>query len=217
MEADRTGLVHLWLHFAGECYKYRISVERSLADNKRREGFFAGLICTGGKCTAALNLNPESQADAETCGNQKLGPSLGPPVDRSVFWQAQGLLSSCNPEEIQKETGIGSVLFKPTISLLGNGELLFLEATFCELSYSFPSHAGTDCLLDPRAEAIYIFDLLISQKPPQIRNTTNHVCCHEGREVWSKVWVLCLTSAEILVQNRPSLKNPRVSKLQSTG
>uniref|UniRef100_A0A663N2J5 Uncharacterized protein n=1 Tax=Athene cunicularia TaxID=194338 RepID=A0A663N2J5_ATHCN len=27
-----------------------------------------------------------------------------------------------------------------------NQELLFLEATFCELSYSFPSHAGTDSL-----------------------------------------------------------------------
>lgn len=215
MEADRTGLVHLWLRFAGVCYKYRISVERSLADSKSGEGFFAGLICTGVKHT--LNPKPASRADAETCGNQKLGLSLGPPVDRSVFWQAQGLLCSCNPEEIQRETGIRSVLFKPTISLLGNGELLFLEATFCELSYSFPSHAGTDCLLDPRAEAIYIFDLLISQKPPQIRNTTNHVCCREGRDVWSEVWVLCLTSAEILVQNRPPLKNLRASKLQSTG
>lgn len=64
--------------------------------------------------------------------------------------------------------GIHSVFFKLTISLLGNQELLFLEATFCELSYSFPSHAGTDCLLDLRAEAIYIFDLLIFQKPSQI-------------------------------------------------
>lgn len=88
---------------------------------------------------------------------------------------------------------------------------------FCELSYSFPSHVGTDCLLDLRAEDIYIFDLLISQKAPQIRNTINHVCCREGREVRSDIRVSCSTLAEILVQNRPSLKNLGVSELQGTG
>lgn len=55
------------------------------------------------------------------------------------------------------------VFSSSSVCISGKGELLFLEATFCELSYSLPSRSGTDCLLDLRAEVIYISDPLISE------------------------------------------------------
>lgn len=79
MEADRTGLVHLWLHFAGVCYKCRVSVERTLADNKSREGLFAGPVCTGVKHTGSFESQPrrvrQMLKHAVTKSRSKPGPS----------------------------------------------------------------------------------------------------------------------------------------------
>jgi len=188
MELDRIGLVRLWLHFAEVCYKWRVIVEGVLQTIKLGKSFFQYFICTWIKCTRSFEFHPGKFRQVLKHAVNKNRPMPGPSGRQISLLTVSGCTVSRSALQMQPrgnlgEAGIHSILFKPAISVFGNREHLFRETMFREMPYLFPSHTGTACLLDLRAEAIYIFDLLISQKAPQIRNTINHVCYCEGREV----------------------------------